>query len=176
MRTLALRTRPVRGAWWRRCKEDGFPPPERAFRPGWLRWPFMTVPRCVVVGVDTSPESLAALDLALELAGGLDARLIAVHAVGLLEAGGYRNHPDLAAIVEEARQRVGPGVRSSVDPVVDDGVPADVVLRVAEREGADLIVVGSRGLGGALRQLGSTSEALVTRSVVPVLVVPGAER
>jgi nucleotide-binding universal stress UspA family protein len=47
-----------------------------------------------------------------------------------------------------------------------------VLLRVAEREGADLIVVGSRGLGGALHELGSTSGALVTTSTVPVLVVP----
>jgi nucleotide-binding universal stress UspA family protein len=127
---------------------------------------------CVVVGVDTSAESLAALDLALVLAGRLGTRLLAVHAVGLLEEGGYRSHPDLAAIVEEARARAGPDAARDVGRLEEDGVPMDVLLRVAEREGAALIVVGSRGLGGALRQLGSTSEALVTRSTVPVLVVP----
>jgi nucleotide-binding universal stress UspA family protein len=129
-------------------------------------------PACVIVGIDTSPESLAALDRALELADALDARLVAVHAVGLLEGGGYRPQADLAAILDEAKGRVGASSAVNVTGVADDGVPQDVLLRVAERERADLIVVGSRGLGGALRQLGSTSEAVVARSTVPVLVVP----
>ena len=73
----------------------------------------MTLPRCLVVGVDASPESLAALDLALALADRLDARLVVVHAVGLLEEGGYRARPDLAEIVEDARQRVGAGTPRS---------------------------------------------------------------
>jgi nucleotide-binding universal stress UspA family protein len=132
----------------------------------------MTAPSCVVVGVDTSPGSLIALDWALELAGRLGARLITVHSVGLLEEGGYRPHPDLAALIDDARARVGVSAATQVDIVAEDGVPPDVVLRVAEREGADLIVVGTRGLGGALRQLGSTSEALVSRSLLPVVVVP----
>jgi nucleotide-binding universal stress UspA family protein len=132
----------------------------------------MARPACLIVGIDTSPESLAALDRALELAEALDARLVAVHAVGLLEEGGYRPHPDLAAIVDGAKGRVGASNAVSVSWLAEDGVPQDVVMRVAERERADLIVVGSRGLGGALRQLGSTSEAVVARAAVPVLVVP----
>ena len=131
----------------------------------------MTLPRCLVTGVDASPESVAALDLALELAGRLDARLVVVHAVGLLEEGGYRPRPDLAAIVSDARQRVGAG-EAAVDTVYEDGPPPDVLLRIAERESAELLVVGSRGVSGALRQLGSTSEAVITSSRIPVLVVP----
>ena len=131
----------------------------------------MTVPRCLLVGVDASAESLAALDLALELAGPLEARLIVVHAVGLLEEGGYRPRPDLSAIVADAVERTGASA-SSVEPTYEDGPPPDVLLRVAEREGADLLVVGSRGVSGALRQLGSTSEAVITASRVPVLVIP----
>lgn len=131
----------------------------------------MTLPHCLVAGIDASPESLAALDLALELAGRLDARLVVVHAVGLLEEGGYRARPDLAAIVSDARQRVSAG-DAAVDTVYEDGPPPDVLLRIADREGADLVVVGSRGVSGALRQLGSTSEAVITSSRIPVLVVP----
>ncbi len=132
----------------------------------------MTIPGCLVVGVDTSRESLMALDWALQLAARLDARIITVHSVGLLEEGGYRPHPDLESLIHEARRRLGPSAATKVEIVEEDGVPQDVVLRVAEREGADLIVVGSRGLGGALRQLGSTSEALISRSSRPVVVVP----
>jgi nucleotide-binding universal stress UspA family protein len=126
----------------------------------------------VLVGVDSSAESLVALDLAMQLAGPLGARVVAVHAVGLLEEGGYRPPPDLDAIVQTAREATGSPATLEIDRVAEDGVPTDVLLRVAEREGADLIVVGSRGLGGALHELGSTSGALVTTSTVPVLVVP----
>jgi nucleotide-binding universal stress UspA family protein len=131
----------------------------------------MALPKCIVTGVDTSPESVAALEVALELGTAIGARVIAVHAIGLLEEGGYRPRLDLAAILREAQRRVA--AEASVELVQEDGVPQDVMLRVAEREGAELIVIGSRGLGGALRQLGSTSEALVSHSSVPVLVVPG---
>ena len=131
----------------------------------------MTLPRCLVAGVDASPESLAALDLALALADRLDARLVVVHAVGLLEEGGYRARPDLAEIVEDARQRVGAG-DAAVDTVYEDGPPPDVLLRIAEREAAELLVVGSRGVSGARRQLGSTSEAVITTARIPVLVIP----
>jgi nucleotide-binding universal stress UspA family protein len=59
-------------------------------------------------------------------------------------------------------------VRSLAEP----GQPAEVLLRVAEREAADVITVGSRGLGGTARQLGSTSDAVVRESPIPVVVVP----
>ena len=101
----------------------------------------MTIPRCLVAGVDASPESLAALELALELADRLGARLVVVHAVGLLEEGGYRPRPDLGAIVADARQRVGAG-GAVVDPVYEDGPPPDVLLRVAEREIAGALETG----------------------------------
>ena len=129
-------------------------------------------PARLVVGVDTSPESLAALDWALELAEGLRCRVVAVHAVGLLEEGGYRARPDVAAMVDQARDRVGLEAGAAVQRVEEDGPAADVIVRVAEREEADLIVVGSRGLGEAPRLLGSTSEAVLAHARLPVLVVP----
>jgi nucleotide-binding universal stress UspA family protein len=130
----------------------------------------------VLVGVDSSAESLAALDLALQLAAPLGARVIALHAIGLLEEGGYQPPPDLDAIVQVARDTTGSPATLVIERLAEDGVPTDVLLRVAEREGADLIVVGSRGLGGALHELGSTSGALVSASTVPVLVVPHGRR
>jgi nucleotide-binding universal stress UspA family protein len=133
----------------------------------------MGVPTCVLVGLDTSAESVAALDWSLALASVLGARVVAVHAVGMLEGAGLRAHPDLVGLVREAQDRVGGKAASlSVDLVEEPGSPVEVVLRVSEREGADLVVVGSRGLGGTARQLGSTSEALVCRSHVPVTVLP----
>ena len=126
----------------------------------------------VVVGVDASPESLAALDWALRLAAAFGRRLVVVHAVGLLEEGGYRERPDVAGIVDAARQRVAGREAAPVAVIVEDGPAADVVVRVAEREEAELIVVGSRGVGQATRLLGSVSEAVLAHAHCPVLIVP----
>ena len=47
---------------------------------------------------------------------------------------------------------MGP-VGAAVDTVYEDGPPPDVLLRIVEREAADLLVVGSRGVSGVrLRQ------------------------
>jgi nucleotide-binding universal stress UspA family protein len=56
--------------------------------------------------------------------------------------------------------------------VVEPGVPDQVLLRIAERVSANLIVVGHRGIGGSQRFLGSTSEAVLAATRVPVIVVP----
>jgi hypothetical protein len=50
--------------------------------------------------------------------------------------------------------------------------PSDEIVRVAEEIGTDLIVMGSRGLGGVRRALmGSTSDSVVRHAYCPVLVV-----
>ena len=132
----------------------------------------MEAAQSVVVGVDTSEESLTALEWALHLGAHLRKRVVAVHAVGLLEGGHLRPHPDLEEIVRAARADTAIGEDTVVDTVMADGSAADVVRRVATREHAAVIVVGSRGLGQATRVLGSTSEAVLASSTIPVLVVP----
>jgi nucleotide-binding universal stress UspA family protein len=53
-----------------------------------------------------------------------------------------------------------------------DGDPADEILRYAEEAGADLIVTGSRGLGGLKGLfLGSVSRKLVEGAKCPCLIV-----
>jgi nucleotide-binding universal stress UspA family protein len=127
---------------------------------------------CLVVGVDASPESLAAVEWALRLAEDLRRRVVAVHAVGLLEGQGLRPHPDVAATVTAARA-LNPGYSElEVNTIFEAGAPAEILTRVAEDEHAVLIVVGSRGLGRATHLLGSTSEAVLARATVPVLIVP----
>ena len=59
--------------------------------------------------------------------------------------------------------------------VPDD--PATAILDVADREGAELVVVGSRGLGGMKRFLrGSVSARVAAHAPMSVLIVhePGA--
>ncbi len=53
-----------------------------------------------------------------------------------------------------------------------EGEPADAILAAAASEGADVIVIGSSGRSGVGRMLlGSVSDDVVRRSVVPVMVV-----
>jgi nucleotide-binding universal stress UspA family protein len=55
---------------------------------------------------------------------------------------------------------------------MEDGRAASVIADVADRENADMVVVGRRGRGGVAELLlGSTSHELVLHSRRPVLVV-----
>ena len=128
----------------------------------------------IAVGVDTSDESLSALTAALQLGRRLDAPVTVVHAVGLLEEGGYRMPPAIDDFVTAARHAAGIGEEVPVNVMREDGPAADVLTRVAGRIGATMIVVGRRGLGSAPRPLGSVSEAVLARATTPVLVVPPA--
>jgi len=84
----------------------------------------------------------------------------------------------LEAILEE---RAGSLWRADlqVSTLVERGAAADILIGLARKELADLIVVGSRGLGPiASAVLGSVSAHLVDHAPCPVLVVrsPGATR
>jgi nucleotide-binding universal stress UspA family protein len=54
----------------------------------------------------------------------------------------------------------------------EEGRPSSVIVEVAKEEDVDLIVIGSRGLGGIKGWiLGSTSQKVVNSSTKPVLIV-----
>lgn len=56
------------------------------------------------------------------------------------------------------------------------GKPAREILRAVERDHHDIIVIGTKGLGGAQRLLlGSTTSEILRRAPVPVLAVPPAD-
>lgn len=71
--------------------------------------------------------------------------------------------------LEALRQR---GIECTGHVVPDD--PATAIIEVAEREGAELVVVGSRGLAGVKRFLrGSVSARVATHAPMSVLIVHG---
>lgn len=105
-------------------------------------------PEKVVVGLDASASANAALAVADEIAARLGGSVESVFATG-------------------GQERPEGGWVKRVDSWVD----AEPVAALLERSrGADLLVVGSRGLGG-LRALGSVSERVAHRSPCSVLVV-----
>jgi nucleotide-binding universal stress UspA family protein len=127
-------------------------------------------PERIVVGVDTSVESLAALQCAVALAMRAGSTLVAVHASGTADS--RWGAPDIDGLVRRVCTREGcPDVLIGRS-IVEAGPPADALIRAAGRVGGDLLVVGRRGLGAAASSLGSTSEAVLDGAGVPVLIVP----
>jgi nucleotide-binding universal stress UspA family protein len=53
----------------------------------------------------------------------------------------------------------------------EKGEPAEKIVETAERGNVDLIVMGSRGLGGRVSTLGSVSSRVVDNSSCPVIIV-----
>jgi nucleotide-binding universal stress UspA family protein len=86
---------------------------------------------------------------------------------------------DRAADEEQVRGRIesiyGGASDVAFDTVVRYGPEANEILRFSARVGAQLIVVGARGIGAveALFGGGSVADRLLRESWVPLLVVPG---
>lgn len=107
-------------------------------------------PERIVAGVDGSPQSTRAADVARALSQRFGARLSFVVGLG----GKLRDAEGVTELFPEA--------------VVNERSPVDAL--VSASDSADLIVVGSRGLHG-LQALGSVSERVAHRAHSSVLVV-----
>jgi nucleotide-binding universal stress UspA family protein len=148
----------------------------------------------IVCGVDGWPDSHRALGIAAQFARRLDAKLIVANVVAyvpdpvvptnayapMARWAGYgppmterRTDADMEAseaLLEHMAAEVavdGAEVRTMV------GIPAERLAELADDEGAELIVVGSRGRGSLKAAfLGSVSNSLIGIARCPVLVVP----
>ena len=135
----------------------------------------------VVVGVDGSEGSRRALQWALEEARVRGAPLRAVFAWSYLDQPGEGF--DAAYGEDDARQRLDRALEEVAGDVGDVEVERVVVVDLPARalldaaRDADLLVVGSRGVGGFKGLLlGSVSQQVVQHAPCPVVVVPGDER
>ena len=138
----------------------------------------MIPPRTILAATDFSDPSTAALVFAARLARHCQAALHVVHAEDpLLAAAAERSGIDLVAQTREelhhAVAAAPPAADCSPQLHAVAGPAVDVILDVVRAQHADLVVVGSRGMSGAERFVfGSTTEAVLRRSHVSVLVVP----
>ncbi len=97
-------------------------------------------------------------------------------------------HKDFAVEVERAMREEGEQIMKraasllpphfgSISKRIETGLPADVILSEAERLQADLIVLGSRGLGPIKElALGSVSHRITTHATCATLVVKSPMR
>ncbi|MFD6913684.1 universal stress protein [Streptomyces virginiae] len=134
----------------------------------------------LVVGIDGSPESLAAADWAAQEAVRRHAHLHLVHAwpwQHLTDSRTLDRQPEAdraERVVREAEAEVTgryPDLPVSASLVPEAAVPA--LLRLAE--GAEMLVIGTRG-HGALRDflLGSSGQQIIAAAPCPVVSVRGS--
>jgi nucleotide-binding universal stress UspA family protein len=151
------------------------------------RWKPLIFPARILVATDGSEEATLAAKTAAELAHRTYSEL---HLASVADA--YSSYYDVhkPGLVKNLRQRAQDVLDDQVKMIEQSGGevaskhvrvsqrhPADGIVRVAEETSADLVVMGSRGLGGIRRALmGSVSDSVVRYAHCPVLVARKGRR
>ena len=140
----------------------------------------------LLVAIDGSEEATAATQAAMEMARAAGSE---VHVAYAMQEERYRPHlgPEMWEGWEEGFERAKRSARSwveaeaqrmkgegaiKVEPHLLIGRPSAAIVWLAEEMGADLVLVGSRGLGAMRRTLlGSVSDSVVRHAHCPAVVV-----
>jgi nucleotide-binding universal stress UspA family protein len=144
----------------------------------------MSVYRTVVVGTDGSASSLRAVDRAGAIAAAANANLIVAsayfphavdaHGAEALKDEGYKlvGNAPVYALLRDARDRAKEAGAADIKERAILGAPVEALVDLADEVHADLLVVGSVGLGTiAGRLLGSVPANISRRAKVDVLIV-----
>ncbi len=137
----------------------------------------------ILIAVDFSSESSCVIDRALQLAGIYKSQISLIHVV---EYAAYLYPPDSPIpfdldldlerqFVDKARENLASvAEKYSIKDAarfIEVGSPAMEIVRVAQEEGIDLIVLGSHGRHGLQRILGSTASGVLHGAECDVLAV-----
>lgn len=140
----------------------------------------------VVVGTDGSESSYLAVDRAAQLAADASATLVIAcayvpadpravsQAADQLGEEAYKIRGDNPAedIVRTARDRAQAAGATEIDARTVKGAPVESLIKLAEDVGADLLVVGNKGLSSLTgRLLGSVPADAARRATCDVLIV-----
>ncbi len=146
----------------------------------------------VIVAVDFSEDSEAAVHWAVEYAEATNKSLKILHIAHEPPGapGFYRSDPaDLLLPLQEVAEKYlkeffaklclenpSHSVLRMAEPLLVEGVPAERIVEVAVKIGADDIVLGSRGLTGLPHLLlGSTAQYVAQHASIPVTIVKATE-
>lgn len=136
----------------------------------------------ILVPTDGSTEGERAVRHAADLAAAHDAAVLGVYVVNTTSYGGLPMETSIEGITQ-VLENEGKGALDRVAELLSErdvplerrivrGTPSKEIVRVAEQDAADLVVMGTHGRGGIDRLLlGSVAERVVRKSPVPVLTV-----
>ena len=132
----------------------------------------------IVVAIDGSDNAMRALAQAADIAKACDDVQVDLLSVIAIDVYSDMVYDPIEAHGDSQREAVQPAVdalkAAGIDPdvVLMHGRPADEIVRYLETSGADLMVIGSRGLN-ALQEfaIGSVSHKVIKHAKCPVLVV-----
>ncbi len=105
----------------------------------------------IVVGTDGSDTAKTAVSQTAELAARLGATVHVVSATYRADGGPQADGPVTKALNDAAATMSRHGVPCETHAA--HGEPADAIIELAEEQGAELIVVGNKGMGGTRRYL-----------------------
>lgn len=142
----------------------------------------------LLVPVDFSPASEAALAKALDLASSSESSVIVLHVleptlVDFAVEHGWGSHREVMERMRARAEEKLNGYRKlntrkvEIDTLVSEGVPFVEILKKAKDFAVDAIVIGKIGIRGEIEKLlfGSTAEKVLRASVFPVIVFPQDE-
>ncbi len=145
--------------------------------------------KVILLPVDGSKDSARAASVAFELTEIADAKLIILHVIntGMVQHIARMSDSDLDIVMERYRENGENLLKSYMAAakehgieaklILEEGLPSEKILSVAEAEEVEVIVMGSRGATGQRSSaIGSTTERVVRRANCPVLVVKRPEK
>lgn len=140
----------------------------------------------ILIATDGSEHAKHALNYAVGSAVKWGAELIILTVVPPVSPLAYSSEfgaiyiPELEDALRESHERIlmeAANIVKSKQPNImvvtrlEKGRPSSVIVDVAEKEDVDLIVMGSRGMGGIIGFLGSTSRHVVEACTRPILII-----
>ncbi len=144
----------------------------------------------ILLAADGSAQSFKALDFVAQIAKPLnaDVTIISVaQAVPVIKGQNGVSFEDVASLeknIAEGMKKMAKKLLEKAEEAflekglevktrLEKGQPADVICKIAEDENFDMVVIGSRGLGGGIKGvlLGSVSNKVVNRVGTNVIII-----
>src|SRR5208337_1803926 len=124
-----------------------------------------------LIPTDLSPESMQALPYGISLARGASSQLTLLHVLNSRVEDRNQNMEAVRGVETRLREflRLHPNTETMARFMVEAGPPAQVIVRVAEQQHIDLIVMGLRAWSGDSQPMWRTAYAVVTHAPCPVL-------
>ncbi|MGA2665620.1 MAG: universal stress protein [Nitrososphaerales archaeon] len=141
----------------------------------------------LLVAVDGSPHSAKVVEYASQLARSIPSTILLLNVVQNKQVpSGYTEYARIEGLtVQEHYEQMSQGILDDLgaslkkagvkhEAISAVGNPAVLIIEIAKRRKASMIVVGVFGLHrfGRIRSLGSVSRRVVENATVPVVLVP----